>query len=171
MGGHADPTLTLESKRRSQTHEERRASFERLLLIGCFAWPPFGLLDLLGAKLWHVEQSIPALLAIRAFGTVIAVVLYAAIRWGNLTPTGLTILDYLSWVLAGGFVSATGLQLGGLTSKVFAGLMLLVVERAARVPSHWLRAATAAGMAALMRPTVLAVAALFLPEVRAQWHD
>jgi hypothetical protein len=171
MGGHADPTLTLGSQRRSQTHEERRASIERLLLIGCFAWPPFGVLDLLGAKVWHHEQAIPALLALRAFGTVITVVLYAAVRWGNLTPTALTVLDYLAWVLAGGFVSAMGLELGGLTSRVFAGIMLLVVARAALVPSHWLRAATTAGTAALMWPAVLGGAALFLPEIRAQWHD
>jgi hypothetical protein len=121
MGGPADPTLTLESKRRSQTHEERRTSFERLLLIGCFAWPPFAVIDVLGAKLLHLEQAIPLLLALRGIGTVIIVVLYAAVRWGNLTPLGLTLLDYLSMLLAGAFVSAMGLVQGGLASPQYAG--------------------------------------------------
>jgi hypothetical protein len=171
MGGPGDPTQTLASERRTQSFEERRASFQRLFFMGCFAWPPFAVLDVLGAEIWHHQRAIPALLSVRVVGEVLAVTLYAAVRWGNLTPRALTVLDYVAWVLAGGFVAIMGVELGGLTSRVFAGIMLMVVARAALVPSHWLRAATAAGMTALMWPMVLALAGFFIPEVRAQWHS
>jgi len=171
MGGHGDPTLTLASERRAQTLEERKASFERLFYIGMFAWPPFAVLDLLGAMLWHEQRAIPALMTVRVIGEVIVVVLYASVKWGNLTPRALTLLDYVAWLLAGGFVAVMGVELGGLTSKVFAGIMLMVVARAALIPSHWLRAATSAGMAMLAWPLVLGLAGLFIPEVAAQWRS
>jgi len=153
MGGPGDPTLTLASRRRSETHEERRAAFERLTLVGSIAWPLFAAADVLGAHLWHREQALPALLALRAMGTVIAMVLFAATRWGALTPFALALLDYVMWVMSGGFVAAMALQLGGLTSPQFAGIILLIAARAALVPSHWLRTLSAAGMAGLMWPS------------------
>jgi serine/threonine-protein kinase len=171
MGGPGDPTLTLASERRSQTFGERRASFERLFLIGCFAWPPFVIVDLLGAELGSTQRAIPSLLLARALGEVIAVSLYAVIRWGNLTPRGLTVLDYVAFALAGFFLSAIGVEMGGLSSRNFAGIMLIVVARAALIPSHWLRALTAAGMTAVMWPLVLALAGLLMPEIAAQWHS
>lgn len=171
MGGPGDPTLTLASERRWQTFEERRASFERLFLIGCFAWPPFVVVDLLGAELGSLQRTIPTLLLVRALGEVITVSLYAVIRWGHLTPRGLTVIDYVAFALAGFFLSAIGVEMGGLSSRNFAGIMLIVVARAALIPSHWLRAATAAGMTAVMWPLVLAVAGLLMPEIAAQWHS
>ncbi len=171
MGGPGDPTLTLASERRAQTFGERRASFERLFLIGCFAWPPFVIVDLLGAELGSLQRTIPSLLLARALGEVITVSLYAVIRWGNLTPRGLTVIDYVAFALAGFFLSAIGVEMGGLSSRNFAGIMLMVVARAALIPSHWLRAATAAGMTAVMWPLVMALAGLRIPEVAAQWHS
>lgn len=167
MGAGAE--LTLVSGRNAQLLAERRQALERLFLIGCFAWPPFAVLDVLGAKLGHQDGAIPALLALRATGTGVVFVLYAAVRWGRMSARALTALDYATWILAGTFVSMMGVQLGGLSSRVFAGIMVLVVARAALVPSHWARAASAAGGCALMWPVVLGVAAAYVPEVRAQW--
>jgi serine/threonine-protein kinase len=171
MGAPGDSTLTLDSERRSQSFEERRKSFERLFFIGIFAWPPFVVLDLLGAYMGHEQRAIPALLTVRAVAEVMVLVMYAAVRWGNLTSRALTVLDYVAFTLAGVFVSIMGVELGGLSSRVFAGIMLMVVARAALVPSHWLRAATSAGTTALSWPAVLGIAGLFIPEVRAQWHS
>jgi eukaryotic-like serine/threonine-protein kinase len=171
MGGSGEPTLTLASERRAQTFEERKAAFARLFLIGCFAWPPFAIVDVLGAQLAHDQRAIPALLTVRGIGEGIAIVLYLAVKRGNLTPRALTLMDYLAWVMAGGFLSAIGVELGGLSSPNFAGIMLMVVARAALIPSHWLRALTAAGMAALAWPLVLGLAALFIPEIAAQWRS
>jgi serine/threonine-protein kinase len=171
MGGPSEPTLTLASERRAQSFDERRASFERLFFIGMFAWPPFAILDVIGAELGHEQRAIPALLTVRGIGEIIAIVLYAAVKWGDLTARALAVLDYVAWVLAGGFLAVMGVELGGLSSRVFAGIMLMVVARAALVPSHWARAATAAGMTALMWPLVLGLAGLFIPDIAAQWRS
>jgi serine/threonine-protein kinase len=167
MGGTSRPTLV--SNRRAQAVEERRASYERLLKIACFVWPPFGVLDVLGAKLWHHDQSVPALVTLRAIGAVLIVVAYGAVRWGGLASAALTLLDVSTCVLLGVFVSIIGVEHGGVASVDFAGIILLVVARTALVPSHWLRAALTAGVAALTWPAVMAVESLLVPDLRDQW--
>jgi hypothetical protein len=167
MGGLSHPTLV--SGRRTQAVEERRSAYERLLVIACFVWPPFGALDVLGAKLWHHDQSVPALVALRLIGTVLLVVAYGAVRWGNLAGRALTALDVATCVLLGTFIAIIGVEHGGIDSLDFAGVILLVVARTALVPSHWLRAVLTAGPAALTWPAVLGVESIWVPELRAQW--
>jgi serine/threonine-protein kinase len=165
--GESQPTLV--SGRRTQVTEERRASYERLLKIACFVWPPFGVLDVLGAKLWHHDQSVPALVTLRAIGAVLLVVAYIAVRWGGLTSLALTLLDVSTIVLLGVFISIIGVEHGGISSVDFAGIMLLVVARTALVPGHWLRTVLTAGAGALTWPAVMGLESLFVQELRAQW--
>jgi serine/threonine-protein kinase len=167
MGETPQPTIV--SGRKTQAVEERRASYERLLAIACFVWPPFGVLDVLGAKLWHHDQSVPALVTLRAIGTVLLVVAYGGVRWGSLGARALTLLDVSTCVLLGVFISIIGVEHGGIASVDFAGIILLVVARTALVPSHWLRAAATAGVAALTWPAVIAFESIFVPELRGQW--
>ena len=168
MGGTSQPTLV--SGKRSQALEERRAAYERLLFIACFVWPPFGVLDVLGARLEHHEQSVPALVTLRVIGAVLLVVAYGAVRWGALSDRALTLLDVSTSVLLGTFVSIIGIEHGGIGSRDFAGIMLLVTARTAMVPSSWQRALPTAGAAALTWPAVMVLESLFVPDVRAQWH-
>ena len=97
MGGGTQPTLV--SGKRNQLVEERRAAYERLLFIAMFAWPPFGALDVLGARHWHHEQSVPGVITLRVIGAVLLAVAYGAVRWGGLGSTALTILDVSLCVL------------------------------------------------------------------------
>ena len=68
VGGLSQPTLV--SGRRNQLVEERRAAYQRLLFIALFVWPPFGVLDVLGARLWHHEQSVPGLITLRIISLI-----------------------------------------------------------------------------------------------------
>ncbi|HEY5242260.1 MAG TPA: hypothetical protein VIJ22_12365, partial [Polyangiaceae bacterium] len=167
MGGGTQPTLV--SGKRNQLVEERRAAYERLLFIAMFAWPPFGALDVLAAHHWHHEQSVPGVITLRVIGAVLLVVAYGAVRWGSLGPTALTILDVSICVLLGTFISIIGVEHGGIGSRDFAGIMLLVVARTALVPSHWRRTLLTVGGSALTWPAVMAVESMFVPDLRAQW--
>ncbi|HEY8088010.1 MAG TPA: hypothetical protein VIF09_09195, partial [Polyangiaceae bacterium] len=167
MGGTAQPTLV--SDRRTQVVEERRAAYQRVLFIACFVWPPFGVLDVMGAQMWHHDQSVPALVTLRVIGSVLLVVAYGAVRWGGLQSLALTMLDVSILVLLGIFVSIIGIEHGGLGSRDFAGIILLMVARNGLVPSHWSRALLTAGMCALTWPVVTAMESLLVPELRAQW--
>jgi serine/threonine-protein kinase len=169
MGGSDASDLTVVSGQQAQALQERRLAYERLALVACFVWPPFGVLDVLGAKLWMHETAIPAVITLRVIGTASLGVAYAAIRWGRLSSRALTALDVGMCALLGVFLSLMGAALGGLTSKVFAGVMMIVVGRASLVPSPWSRTAVAAGACALSWPMVLGAAAFIAPEVRAQW--
>jgi serine/threonine-protein kinase len=167
MGGAS--TSTLVSGRQAQATEERRASYQRLLVIACFVWPPFAALDVLGAKLWHHEQWVPALITLRAIGGVLLVFGYGAVRWGNLGAAALTALDVATIVLLGIIISVIGVQHGGLGSFDFAGIILVVVARLALVPSHWLRGILTAGACALAWPVVMIIESIVLPDLRSQW--
>jgi serine/threonine-protein kinase len=164
-----EASSTLVSGRQAQAIAERRASYQRLLCIASFVWPPFAALDVLGAKLWHHEQWVPALVTLRAIGAVLLVFGYGAVRWGNLGSAALTTLDVSTMLLLGAFVSVIGVQHGGLGSFDFAGIIIIVVARLALVPSHWLRGALTAGAGALTWPVVMIVESIALPDLRAQW--
>lgn len=167
MGEKAQPTLV--SDRRALVLEERRAAYERLLFIACFVWPPFGVVDVMGARLWHHEQSVPALVTLRIIGTVLLIVAYGAVRWGGLGSRALTALDVAVNVLLGVFITIIGIEHGGLDSRDFAGIILVILARTALVPSHWLRALLTAGCCVIVWPAVMAVESLFVPDLRAQW--
>jgi len=167
MGGASQPTLV--SGRRNQFVEERRAAYERLLFVAMFVWPPFGVLDVLGARLWHHEQSVPGLITLRVIGAVLLAVAYGAVRWGGLGARALTILDVSICTLLATFISIIGVEHGGIGSRDFAGIILLVVARTVLVPSHWLRTLLTAGGSALTWPAVMGLEALFVPDVKAQW--
>jgi serine/threonine-protein kinase len=167
VGGIAQSTLV--SGKRNQLLEERRAAYERLLFIAVFVWPPFGVLDVLGARLWHHEQSVPGLITLRVIGAVLIAVAYGAVRWGGLGSAALTILDVSICMLLGTFVGIIGVEHGGIGSRDFAGIILLVVARTTLVPSHWMRTLFTAGGGALTWPAVMGVEAFFVPDVRAQW--
>ena len=171
MGDRVEPTVSLGARRPGGPLEERRAAYERLLRVGSVAWPLFALPDLVGAHVWHLERALPALVTLRAVGTGIVLVAYAAVRWGHLTSSGLAMLDGTLMVLAGIFVSLTGVELGGLTSRLFAGIMIVIVARGTLVPSAWGSTALATGSASAMWPLVMASAAYFVPPVRAQWSS
>jgi serine/threonine-protein kinase len=163
--------LTIASQRQSRDQQGYREALQRLLLISACVWPPFVVLDVLTPALTHTANVLPTLLAVRFAGELGILSLYALVRWGKLTSRTLTWLDYVAWLLFGGFVSVMGVEVGGLASKGFAGIMMLVVARAAFVPSPWLRTATTTGMAVLAWPVTLFVAAWFVPAVRAQWSS
>jgi serine/threonine-protein kinase len=167
VGGASQPTLV--SGRRNQFVEERRAAYERLLFIALFVWPPFGVLDVLGARLWHHEQSVPGLITLRIIGAVLLAVAYGAVRFGGLGSAALTILDVSICMLLGTFISIIGVEHGGLGSRDFAGIILLVVARTSLVPSHWTRTLLTAGGGALTWPATMVVESLFVPDLRAQW--
>jgi hypothetical protein len=130
------PPQTLVSGKRTQLVEERRAAYERLLFIALFVWPPFGALDVLGAQLWHHEQSVPGLITLRIIGEVLLGVAYGAVRWGGLGSAALTFLDASICTLLGAFIGIIGVEHGGIGSSDFAGIILLVVARTTLVPSH-----------------------------------
>jgi eukaryotic-like serine/threonine-protein kinase len=167
VGGTSQPTLV--SGKRAHALEERRSAYERLLFIACFVWPPFGVLDVLGARLGHHEQAIPALVTLRVIGTVLLFVAYGAIRWGALGSAALTLLDVSVCVLLGIFVSIIGVEHGGVASRDFAGIMLVITARASLVPSHWKRGVPTTGAVALTWPAVMIIETWFVPDVRAQW--
>ncbi|HEY1694221.1 MAG TPA: serine/threonine-protein kinase [Polyangiaceae bacterium] len=169
MGEAGHPTLV--SDRRAQLVEERRAAYERLLFVACFVWPPFGVLDVLGARIWHHDASVPALVTLRLIGSVLLVVAYGAVRWGGLGAGALTTLDVSINALLGIFISIIGVEHGGLDSRDFAGIILVVVARSGMVPSHWLRALLCAAACALMWPAVIAIESAFVPDLRAQWAN
>ena len=112
VGGASQPTLV--SGRRNQFVEERRAAYERLLFIALFVWPPFGVLDVLGARLWHHEQSVPGLITLRIIGAVLLAVAYGAVRFGGLGSAALTILDvsHIAGVAIGDLVTLAGSEGG-----------------------------------------------------------
>ncbi|MGD0529283.1 MAG: serine/threonine-protein kinase [Polyangiaceae bacterium] len=167
MGAPSQPTLV--SGKRTALTEERRAGYERLLFVSLFVWPPFAALDVLGVELWHHEASVPGLLTLRLIGEVLLAVAYGAVRWGGLSSKALTILDVSICVLLGTFISIIGVEHGGIGSSDFAGIILVVVARSTLVPSYWVRTLLTATAIALTWPVVMAVEALFVPDVRAQW--
>jgi hypothetical protein len=167
LPAHAAETIV--SRRRSQTLDERRRALARLFLIGCYAWPAFAIVDVLGTRLAHREHAILLLLTLRAVGIAVALGAYFVVTRARLTSAMLTAIDYAALLLAGTFVSVMGAAVGGLESRFYAGVIVIVAARATLVPSRWSRSAGVAAAIGATWPATLAAAALVLPEVRAQW--
>jgi len=167
MGGAAE--LTVAAGNRVQATEEQRAALQRVTLVGCFAWPPWIVIDIVGAYAWDKTAWIPGIVTLRAVGTMAVLIGYAALRWGRLTAAAMVTLDVIVCFLLCAFVAIIGVEHGGFASSDFAGVMLVVMLRALLVPSRWVRTLATLGPAAATWPAVLLGESLWRPELRAQW--
>lgn len=166
MGGPAE--LTVAAGNRVQAAEEQRAALQRVTLVGCFAWPPWVGIDIVGAVEWHNTPWIPGIVTLRAVGTLLLLIGYASLRWGRLSAAAMITLDAIVCFLLSAFVAIIGVEHGGLASSDFAGVMLIVMLRALLVPSRWTRSLVTLGPAAATWPAVLLGECLWRPELRAQ---
>ncbi len=167
MGGPAE--LTVAAGNRVQATDEQRAALQRVTLVGCFVWPPWVAIDIVGAIQWHHTQWIPGIVTLRAVGTMSLLIGYAALRWGRLTAAAMVALDVIVCFLLCAFVAIIGVEHGGFASSDFAGVMLIIMTRALLVPSRWVRSLVTLGPAAATWPAVLLVESIWRPELRAQW--
>ncbi|HEX8791454.1 MAG TPA: serine/threonine-protein kinase [Polyangiaceae bacterium] len=167
MGGHAE--LTVAAGNRVQAAEEQRAALQRVALVGCFVWPPWVGIDIVGAIQWHNTPWIPGIVTLRAVGTLALLVGYASLRWGRLTPAAMTAVDVAVCTLLASFIALIGVEHGGFASSDFAGVMLIIAARTLIVPARWSRSLVTVGPAAVAWPGVVLAEASLRPEVRATW--
>ncbi len=167
MGGPSE--LTVAASNRAQAAQEQRAALQRVALVGCFVWPPWVAIDVVGAITWHNTQWIPGIVTLRAVGTLALLVSYSALRWGNMAPAAVTALDGIVCTLLCAFTAMMGVEHGGFASSDFAGVMLVVMVRALLVPSRWSRTLLTVVPAALAWPAVLLSESVWRADVRATW--
>jgi hypothetical protein len=149
---------------------EQVSDARRLLAVALFAWPIFGVLDILGADLWNDGRGFRILIAIRVGGTALLAINYISVRFARLSLRSLAVLDCATCTTIGVMVAAIGIVFhGGLPSRDFAGMIILVTVRAWMWPSHWKRCLIVAATSAAAWPATLALGSAYVHELRAQW--
>jgi hypothetical protein len=148
---------------------EQLSDARRTLVAGLLAWPVFLVLDIWGTRVWNNGFHLRTVLGVRLAGMAILAISYVTVRTARLTLRSVVVLDLATAAGLAIVISVLGSFLGGLPSPAFAGIIVLTAFRLGMYPSHWKRALVVAAASALAWPSTLALASIFVPEVRAQW--
>lgn len=166
-----DPATTFISARRRAQTEEARVAYARLFLVGTVAWPAFAAHDVFASLLAGRPHALVWVLTWRALGECAAVPLYLFVRSGRASVRQMMLVDYALFVLGGALLALMAIELGGLASPYTQGVIIFVFARCTVFPLPWRKAIPVPAACVAAYPIVLAIASLFLPELRAQWHD
>jgi serine/threonine-protein kinase len=90
-------------------------------------------------------------------------------RSPELSERALTAIDLLVFAAGSALIAVIAVPTGGLATRSAQGVMLLTIVRATYVPSRWTRGLALSAPTVLAFPATLAVAALWDPDLRAQW--
>ena len=160
----------MDARDEAEELQEQISNARRLLGLALIAWPLFGVLDFLGAGLWNDGHGFRVLLAIRLGGTALLAIVYMAVRVVGLSGLSIAALDIATCLALGVMVAIVGIVFhGGLPSRDFAGVIILVAVRATMYPSHWKRGLMVAAAAAGAWPATLALGSSYVPQLREQW--
>jgi serine/threonine-protein kinase len=167
----AGPLSAFVSARRHASLAERRHAYERLFLVGCVAWPAFALHDVASAILADRAHVLYWIGTLRLIGECVALPCYLLMRSGRATLRQTVFMDYLVFMLGGALLGLMAIPLDGLASRYSQGVMIFVFARCTVFPLSWRRAIPVPIACVAAYPAALAVASIFMPELRAQWFD
>ena len=162
---------TFISEQRHASSEQRQHAYERLFLVGCVAWPAFALHDVASSVLTGRGHVLVWLGALRVLGECIALPCYLLLRAGRASPRLTVFMDYLLFMLGGALLGLMAIPLDGLSSRYSQGVMIFVFARCTVFPLSWKRAIPVPLACVAAYPGALALASIFMPELRAQWLD
>ncbi|MGO8996771.1 MAG: serine/threonine-protein kinase [Polyangiaceae bacterium] len=146
--------------------EETRRAVIRSYRLGVVIWPSFFLLDLYvvyvvapGTPVWpflaaRVIVLAGAMMSFGAIATVRYPVALAEVAFYGTSSTGIAFM---------------ALYHGGLGSPYLHGISLVILVHAAVITSEWRRALFRGLLLTLPFPLLMALAAIWFPEVKAQW--
>jgi hypothetical protein len=148
--------------------EERQRVLRRVAGLGVFAWTSFVLSDFYVSGLLAGGRNLAWLLGFRAAGTLIGAGAYVAVSRPHASAAMLDAIEVLLFVTAGVLVSLGAIRFGGIASPLVQGVSLVALVRAVLPSSGW-RILCISGLTALSFPAVMGLAAIVVPEIRAQW--
>jgi len=165
----------LGEQRRSVEHAEHMGDVRRFragALVAVPTWCVFGILDWVIAT-W--STGAPSL------------IWFWSIRWGMLPVAGFTlwgalkpvppgprflrVLDLMLYCTGAYCVAVMSIRYHGIASGYLSGIMMVIVARGAFSAQRWKRALFPNLATASSFPAVMGIAAVFMPEIRAQLHD
>lgn len=155
---------------REEGHGERRRVMTALL-VGIVGWNMYGVLD--AVRYWiGTDPDLVAPLALRLAVSLPAIVLYAYLRMRRDPSRGaVRAIELYTFTSGGAGIGLMALRSGGLESYHLSGVVLVTLGHALLLGSSWRRALLPIVSATLAMPVVLAIAALFDPEIAAQWRS
>lgn len=162
---------TFVSQRRLMAAEERRHAYVRLFLVGCVAWPAFGLHDVASALWSGRAHALPWILGLRAFGECVALPCYFLVRSGRASMRQTAFVDYLLFVLGGALLGLMAIPLDGIASRNSQGVLIFIFARCTVFPLPWRRAVPVPAATLAAYHLALALASLVTPAMHAQWSD
>ncbi len=165
-------TGMLTDRDRYFEHIEHTTSVARLRWLlpwSALLWLGFFFVDFVVAT-WVSPSPLIDYAVIRAVGVVPILGSWLVLRQLDAPSPRLMVgLDLTMMISASASLSAICVLAGGLTSPYNAYVPLVLIGRAAVLPSHWREAIWRLGIPALVNPAVLVLAAFAQPTVSAQW--
>jgi len=154
-----------------QEHAKAVARMRQLMPLACVLWIGFVFVDWVLATFVVPGPLLPYVL-LRLLGLLpLLGALWRLRREPMPTPLQLLLLDGMMTASCAAALSEMCLLSGGLESPYVTYIVLVMVGRAAALPSHWKTGAVALAVPVLVHPLVLGVAALVRPDIAAQFGD
>jgi len=142
-----------------------------ICLFGMVFIPSFFVLDVINGT-WVVPDLPLSLFAfIRVLAAVFYFLLWVILANPELPWRTLNIIDLLMFPPTCVVASYIGVQIGGIDTMYYAGVILVVFSRAVLVPGSVPRTAAVLLSCFLMYPASVGVASAFSPEIAAQFHE
>jgi eukaryotic-like serine/threonine-protein kinase len=162
-GGRSRATLDEDRDR-----DELRRGLMTAARLGFVAWPGFLVVD--GFRLLFAPEraTLAWMVGHRIAGQAIIGVTYLLARSRSSGALRLSLSEFFGFVGLSVVVSTTAIRLGGIGSMYLHGLTLMVLTRAALIPTPWRRAALVCGGCMLTFPITMVLASWFDPVIAAQ---
>jgi hypothetical protein len=154
-----------------QEHANAVGRMRRLMPFACALWVGFVFVDWVLATFVVPGPLLPYVL-LRVLGLLPLLGATWRLRRDPIpSPLQLALLDGMMTASCAAALSEMCLLSGGLSSPYATYIALVMVGRAAALPSHWKTGAVALGVPLVVYPIVLGLAALVQPRIAAQLGD
>jgi serine/threonine-protein kinase len=151
--------------------DERRRALPKVLAFFLVGWGAFVVLDVYIGLVLFPESPLAWLIGWRMWGILVICAMFVASRRRDLGRGATNAIELVTFVNAGACLALDAIVAGGLNSHYLPGMSLVVMVQTMALATRWRRSIAGALLTILTFPAVMSVAALFEPEIAAQWRD
>jgi hypothetical protein len=146
-----------------------RRSVARAMLIGCWVWPSYTLLDVYMCFVAYPEAPFRLFVIYRLIVELAFFAVYRESVRGTIELKRLIWLQNVTYVATAFAIALMAVHLGGIRSAYMHGISIVALVRTVLVASDWRKGLNTYAGIALAFPVVMAVGSVVSPAARHEW--
>ncbi|HRI65168.1 MAG TPA: serine/threonine-protein kinase [Polyangium sp.] len=163
--------MTNPTPRYAAGDESQRLEIRRAMKLAVWSWPTFTLLDIYMVGILYPATPVWHFISLRLVEEVFLVIVYFFSFRPNVRLSSMIALNNTAFITASLFIALMAFDFGSLNSSYIHGISLVVLVRSVTIVESWQLVLRALIPIALSFPSVMALAGLVSPTVRASWLD